>query len=541
MSRLKETLGIGIFGAGNVSSGHLNAYLANPDCRVTAIGSRTLDGAADKAREVGLDPNSINLYDDIDAFLADPDVDALSICTPHARHAADVIAAANAGKHCLVEKPIAMDESELLAMDAAVSQAGTKTVCGFVLRFNPSIQATRAFIDQGLLGTPLYVQTDYWHNPEQSGYPGSENHLDHMDASAMMLGGCHAIDLARYLMGSDIIEVTAMSFTDVENPPFPPGQSALVRFANGKVGKVSASVEQWMPYQFNVDLLGTDGGLRDNRFYSRKLPGFTDWGTFPTILPNSGSVSHHPFQGEIDHFIDCILERTRKVTSMSTMASIPIERFSPSTSRVAKVEHWFRLPSRVRTIAFCVLRRFRRECRIGRSRDRRRKLQGVDPMIVTDLSRIREQVAMTPNLETAIRFLEESGSTVMPVGRAEIDGDRVYAEVQEYETISGPIEKLEGHRRYLDIQFVAEGEETIGWASIDDVTETDPFNKEHDYWLGSASADGTTPVALHTGQLALLYPSDMHAPRRATDLLASVRKLVVKVEIESTLSRLARS
>ncbi len=63
-----------------------------------------------------------------------------------------------------------------------------------------------------------------------------------------------------------------------------------------------------MPYQFNVDVLGTDGGLQDNRFFSRKIPGVTEWAQFPTVLPDSGAVSHHPFAGEIDHFIDCITE-----------------------------------------------------------------------------------------------------------------------------------------------------------------------------------------------------------------------------------------
>lgn len=193
-------------------------------------------------------------------------------------------------------------------MDAAVSKAGIRTVCGFVLRFNPATLATKAMIDQGLLGDVLYVQTDYWHNPEQSGYPGSENHLQHMDASAMLLGGCHAIDLARYLMGSDITEVSALGFAGVEGLPHLPGQTAIVRFANGKAGKVSASVEQWMPYQFNVDVLGTEGGLRDNRFYSKKIPGVTGWAQFPTVLPDSGAVSHHPFQGEVEHFLDCIIE-----------------------------------------------------------------------------------------------------------------------------------------------------------------------------------------------------------------------------------------
>ena len=299
-------IGIAIQGAGTVSSGHLRAYLNDPRCEVVAIGSRTKDGAAAKAREVGLDPARLALYDSVEELVADPRVDALSICTPHTRHAADAIAAAKAGKHLLVEKPIAMNRDELAAMDEAVQTAGVKSVCGFVLRYNPMIETAYALARNGTFGELLYVQTDYWHNPEQSGYPNHGDHIRRMDASAMMHGGCHAVDLARYLMGSDIVQVTAVQTSGTADAPFPPMQSAVVVFANGQIGKVSACVEQWMPYQFNVDILGTDGGLRDNRFFSRQLVGATDWATFPTITPNSGLVSHHPFDGEISHFLDCI-------------------------------------------------------------------------------------------------------------------------------------------------------------------------------------------------------------------------------------------
>ena len=101
----------------------------------------------------------------------------------------------------------------------------------------------------------------------------------------MTLGGCHALDLARYLMGSDIVSVSALGFTGADHVEHLPGQTAIVRFANGKAGKVSAAVEQWMPYQFNVDVLGTDGGLRDNRFFSRKLPGVTGLDRVPDRAP----------------------------------------------------------------------------------------------------------------------------------------------------------------------------------------------------------------------------------------------------------------
>lgn len=301
-----DKIGIAIHGAGTVSAGHLRAYLKNPSCEVVAISSRTLAGAEAKAREVGLDPASVTLYASLDELAGDARVDAVSICTPHVRHAEDATALAGAGKHILVEKPIAMNRDQLLAMDKAVTAARVKSVCGFVLRYNPMVETIKSLIGNGMLGDLLYVQTDYWHNPEQSGYPNQEDHLRRMDSSAMMLGGCHAVDLARFIMGSNITQVAAVQTCGIEDAPHPTMQSAVVTFANGKIGKISACVEQWMPYQFNVDVLGTDGGIRDNRFYGRTLTGATDWATFPTITPNSGLVSHHPFDGEIAHFLECI-------------------------------------------------------------------------------------------------------------------------------------------------------------------------------------------------------------------------------------------
>jgi len=299
-------IGVAVQGAGTVATEHLRAYLKNPHCRVVAIGSRTKDGAATKARQLGLDPKEIGIYDRVEELLAHSGLDALSICTPHARHAQDTIAAARAGKHVLIEKPVATNLADLRAMDAAVGEAGVRTVAGFVLRWNPLTLAAKAMLAEGLFGEPIFVQADYWHNGEVSGYPGAAGRLWRATIDAMLGGGCHAVDLARYLMGSDVVEVTALETTALEGLPRPANQVALVRFANGKAGKVSAITEPWIPYQFNLDLLGTEGGLRDNRFFSRKLPGVLDWTTFPTVLPNSGLVGHHPFQGEIDHFVECI-------------------------------------------------------------------------------------------------------------------------------------------------------------------------------------------------------------------------------------------
>ena len=89
------------------------------------------------------------------------------------------------------------------------------------------------------------------------------------------------------------------------------GQTQVVliaRFANGAIGKVASSIENKMPCVFNIQLLGDKGSIRNNQIYAKsKFPGQTDFVTIPTILPDSGDVTHHPFEAEIDHLVDCIL------------------------------------------------------------------------------------------------------------------------------------------------------------------------------------------------------------------------------------------
>ena len=301
-----ERIGVAIQGAGNVSTEHLRAYINNPHTEVVAIGSRTLEGAARKRDQMGLSANDCTLYDSLADLLANPRVDALSICTPSELHAAETIQAAEAGKHVLIEKPISVDAADLPGVRAAVAAAGVRTVVSFVLRWNPLVETIKALVADGAFGEPFFVQTDYWHNVVQSRYPGGGGYRRHHPMSAFLAGGCHAVDMARYLMGSDVVEVSAFSYDEEPDTPAPRTTVAIVKFANGTVGKVSAGTAQWMPYVFNVDLFGPDGSIRGNKLYSRKLPGQTDFATIPTIPPDSGAVAHHPFQDEIDHFVDCI-------------------------------------------------------------------------------------------------------------------------------------------------------------------------------------------------------------------------------------------
>jgi predicted dehydrogenase len=125
--------------------------------------------------------------------------------------------------------------------------------------------------------------------------------------SAMLLGGCHAVDALRWLVRDEVVEVTAYANNQKGLFEYDANVVAVMKFGNGCLGKTAALFDAAMPYQFNMDLVGTEGTIRDNRLWSKKLfPGQTGWTTIPTILPDSADVHHHPFDGEINHFVDCI-------------------------------------------------------------------------------------------------------------------------------------------------------------------------------------------------------------------------------------------
>lgn len=295
--------GVGIWGAGWVAGGHLTGYLAQPDCQVVAIGSRQLSSAQSLAARFGL---RCALYTDYAAFLAHPDLDIVSICTPHHLHPANAIEAARAGRHLFVEKPLAVTLADLYAMRDEIRRAGVRTAVGFVGRWTPLVARMREMVREGALGRIFMADVDYWHSrvrPELYRRRAT-------GGSALLLGGCHAIDAARFITGLDPIEVTARS-VQIQTPAdeaheFDCVEACLIRYANGAVGRISAVVKGCFPYQFNIDILGDRGTLRNNRLFLSGDAEADGFRCLPEPGPESGDVSHHPFSGLIRHFLDCI-------------------------------------------------------------------------------------------------------------------------------------------------------------------------------------------------------------------------------------------
>ncbi len=299
-------LGVAIHGAGWVAGAHAASWAKNPHVRIVSVSDVAKDRAGQLAARLGLD---CAIRDDYDAVLADGRVDIVDLCGPSHVHAEQGIAAAQAGKHILVEKPIALTMDENRSLRDAVARAGVKSLAGFVLRWNPAVQTLKSLITSGAIGELIYVEMDYWHGLKPTHHAWALHSRKKTGGSAMLLGGCHAVDGLRWLTGDEALEVTAISNNKKGLFEYDANVLATIKFRSGILGKTAALFDGEMPYTFNIDVAGTEGTLRDNRIWSRKLfPGQTGWNVFPTILPDSGDVHHHAFDAEVNHFVDCIRE-----------------------------------------------------------------------------------------------------------------------------------------------------------------------------------------------------------------------------------------
>jgi predicted dehydrogenase len=309
-------LGVGIRGAGQVSYEHARAIAANPHLFLAAVCSRRVESAqalADRASQAAASRGEegiqkARVYEHFEDMLADPAVEIVSICMPNYLHAREAIAAFGAGKHLILEKPPAITLEELGALRAAARRARGRSVVSFVSRWHPMVRNLKALLDQKAIGDIYYTEVDYWHGikPTFSSYPWIRR--KEFAGGAMITGGCHAADLARYFKG-EVVEVSAYRCRSRVDFDYPTTLVAAVRFADETVGKLSASLDGLsFPYQMNIDLLGSDGAIRDNRIYSKLLfPEQNDFVTIATPTINTGAVAHHPFKQEIDNLVENIL------------------------------------------------------------------------------------------------------------------------------------------------------------------------------------------------------------------------------------------
>ncbi|CAM9843440.1 unnamed protein product [Phaeothamnion confervicola] len=299
---------VGIVGYGWVSGAHIAAINATAQAQVTAVySSRPQDPMALSARHGG----KISCYTDLATMLADPSIHAVSVCSYPNQHADQIVAAAKAGKHLIIEKPITLTLADAQRVAAAVKAAGVKTCVCFECRYSSQLVATKAVIDSGLLGKLHYGEVDYYHGigPWYGQYRW--NTSTESGGSSLLSAGCHALDALLLCMGTEVESVTSHT-TVSANPVFekyqyPTTSVSVLRFANGALGKVASVIDCIQPYYFHTHLVGSEGSLLDNKFHSMRLGvDKGKWSELSMKMLDSGDVSDHPYQAQFQAFFDAL-------------------------------------------------------------------------------------------------------------------------------------------------------------------------------------------------------------------------------------------
>lgn len=308
---------IGLIGAGNIAqNAHIPAYLKQPDVELAGV----CDLKEERAKEVKEKYNMKYAFTDFNDLVAIKEIDAISVCTWNNAHAAAAIAAANAGKHVLCEKPMAMTVQEAEAMRKAARNNKITFMMGFVNRFRADSQVLKALSDADKFGDIYYSKAGWL---RRRGTPlGWFTDVSKSGGGPVIDIGVHVIDLTWYLMGKPKpISVSACTYNkigdyktkgvgrwvafDTDDLKFNTEDSAngLIRFENG------ASMNFEVSWAINDK--GT--GIYSNIFGSKagaSLDPLELYGEEENYLSDAALTAGKAdsFVNEIRHFLDCVKE-----------------------------------------------------------------------------------------------------------------------------------------------------------------------------------------------------------------------------------------
>jgi predicted dehydrogenase len=250
---------------------------------------------------------------DYAAVLADPEIDAVVLATPHTQHTGQIVEAAAARKHVFTEKPLGVDAAAAARAAEACAAAGVTLAVGYNWRFQPALQAMRRMIDDGTLGRVLHLEGNFC-GPSAYRFPrGHWRHdRDEGPAGGMTGRGVHVVDAMLYLAGH-VEQVTAQSLRLVRDFGMDDTTSVLLRFsggATGYVGTVVATAETWRLQVFGSNAWAEVGDVEHLHTWDLRVcridPGDVTRRQRPEVLSFPTTSTE---RAELEHFAEAALAR----------------------------------------------------------------------------------------------------------------------------------------------------------------------------------------------------------------------------------------
>lgn len=310
----------GVISASGMAQNHMHAIVNNKDACLCAI----CDIKKDLLHEAGNLLGISALYTDYREMLRHPGLDAVVICTPDQLHRQMTLEALEAGVHVLCEKPMALTMEDCTAMIHAGDKSPKKLMIGQICRYTPGFLKAKELIDEGIIGDLFFVESEYAH--DYSYMPTTDNwRLDPL-RHGYLGGGCHAVDLVRWVAGNPTEVMAYSNHKMLPQWPTDDCTIAIMQFPSGIIGKVFVSVGCKRNYTMRSAFYGTKGSIITDNTSPHMTVFRTDTDmdfTTPHLYPIT--INNHNTTGEIAEFVDIILAdkpvRTTAREGASTVAA----------------------------------------------------------------------------------------------------------------------------------------------------------------------------------------------------------------------------
>ncbi len=330
-----SSIRLGMIGAGQIAAFTAREFRRHPDCTIISVA----DPNQARAAELGNMVRAEQTYTEVDDLLRRDDLDAVYIAVPNAHHEALAIAALNAGKHVLLDKPFALNARAAQNVISAAQDNGTTLMLGMNQRFEKNVQRARALIEQGRFGDIYHVKA-FWRR--RAGIPRMGSWFTNKSVAgggALLDIGVHVLDVALHLLNNfKPVAVSGATFTRFGNRGLGEGgwgrserefetfdvddfASALIRLEGGAVVSLEASwaLHQAQSNDHDVLLYGEDAGMG---VYSNQIFEPGEAGEYRIIQNPVAPAISYPHCSRAEHFINVLLAKEPAIIDLDQALAV---------------------------------------------------------------------------------------------------------------------------------------------------------------------------------------------------------------------------
>jgi predicted dehydrogenase len=319
---MEHKIKFAVIGQGHIGKRHAEMVRRNDQCELVAV----CDIASQK--QLGLENISEKFYSSAEELLKNhPEVEVVNICTPNGLHAPHAMLALEAGKHVVIEKPMALHRADCEALIHKALQVHKSVFCVMQNRYSPPSMWLKEIVEKKIVGDVFMVQLNcYWNRDDRYYKKGNWKGTQDLDGGTLFTQFSHWIDIMYWLFG-DITDIQAKfaDFTHKASTDFEDSGFVSFKFTNGGMGCINYSTAVWdKNLESSLTIIGSEGSVKVGGQYMDVVEAcnIKDY-TMPDLAPTNPANDYGTYKGSANnhHFvIENVINTIKGKTSISTNA-----------------------------------------------------------------------------------------------------------------------------------------------------------------------------------------------------------------------------